>query len=682
MKKVLLYSSAILLILFTVFISSYKKGDTVNPKEINRANFDTTVKPSDNFFQYVNGNWIKNNAVPASEARWGSFNIANDTNVSRVHKILIAAAAEKNKAAGSVQQKAGDYYSMALDSDKLNKDGISPLNDEFARINAITDNNSLWKESARLMTMGTNVMFRFGVGQDDKISSKEVCRTEQGGMLLPSKDYYVDTTARMKMIRSKYIEYLSQLYIKLGETPEAAALDANKVLGMETTLANAAMSQIETRDVHATYNKMPFAEFEKTTPNIDWNTCLEIYDIKSVDTIIVGQPKFLVKISDVAKSYSIDDWKTYLRIHFFASGPVRYSLSDEISTINFNFWGKTLSGTKAMKPRWKRSVEATNGAMGELVGQLYVAKYFNPETKARVHAMVTNIITAYKERINNLTWMSPDTKKYAIAKLDKITLKLCYPDKWRDYSKLEIKNDAYVLNAFRVSKYKFNYDIEKLGKPVDRTEWGMSPQTVNAYYEPTLNEICFPAGILEFPFYEADRDDAMNYGGIGAVIGHELTHGFDDQGNQYDGDGNMRKWWTDSDSTHYFSKLGLVINQFDGFVIDSVHVKGKLTIGENTADLGGITIAYQALENDLKQHPEGIVDGFTPEQRFFISFAQVWRQNSRTAYNRQAVNTDPHSPARFRVLGPLSNMNEFYKAFNVKPGDAMYRPDSLRAVIW
>jgi len=682
MKKVLLYSSAILLILFTVFISSYKKGDTVNSKEINRANFDTTVKPSDNFFQYVNGNWIKNNAVPASEARWGSFNIANDTNVSRVHKILIAAAAEKNKAAGSVQQKAGDYYSMALDSDKLNKDGITPLNDEFARINAITDNNSLWKESARLMTMGTNVMFRFGVGQDDKISSKEVCRTEQGGMLLPSKDYYVDTTARMKMIRSKYIEYLSQLYIKLGETPEAAALDANKVLGMETTLANAAMSQIETRDVHATYNKMPFVEFEKTTPNIDWNTCLEIYGIKSVDTIIVGQPKFLVKISDVAKSYSIDDWKTYLRIHFFASGPVRYSLSDEISTINFNFWGKTLSGTKAMKPRWKRSVEATNGAMGELVGQLYVTKYFNPETKARVHTMVTNIITAYKERINNLTWMSPETKKYAIAKLDKITLKLCYPDKWRDYSKLEIKNDAYVLNAFRVSKYKFNYEVEKLGKPVDRTEWGMSPQTVNAYYEPTLNEICFPAGILEFPFFEADRDDAMNYGGIGAVIGHELTHGFDDQGNQYDGDGNMRKWWTDSDSTHYFSKLGLVINQFDGFVIDSVHVKGKLTIGENTADLGGITIAYQALENDLKQHPEGIVDGFTPEQRFFIAFAQVWRQNSRTAYNRQAVNTDPHSPARFRVLGPLSNMNEFYKAFNVKPGDAMYRPDSLRAIIW
>jgi len=681
MKKVF-YSFVFLMAGVSVVLISCHNGPAVNNNEINLANFDTTVKPGNDFFEYVNGNWMKNNPVPAAEARWGSFNIANDTNVARVHKILDEVSAKKDNAAGSIQQKIGDFYAQALDSAKLNKDGVTPLNDELAKINAITDTKSLWDESSKLMSMGANVMFRVGVGPDDKISSKEVFGIAQGGMLLPSKDYYVDTTARMKNIRAKYVEYLTQLYGEFGEKPEAAEADAKKVLEMETNMAQSAMSQIETRNVHATYNKMVFADLVNMTPNIDWTTCLNNFGLKSVDTVIVAQPEFLKNVNAIAKSYSIDEWKTYLRAHLIACAPVRYTLSDKISDINFAFWGKTMTGSKVMKPRWKRSVEATNAAMGELVGQLYVDKYFNAETKEKVHTMVTNIIAAYKERINNLTWMSAETKKAALTKLDKITLKLCYPDKWRDYSKLEIKNDAYALNAFRVSKYKFNYDMDKLGKPVDRTEWGMSPQTVNAYYEPTLNEICFPAGILEFPFFEADRDDAMNYGGIGAVIGHELTHGFDDQGNQYDGDGNMRKWWTDADSAHYFSKLGIVIRQFDDFVVDSVHVKGKLTIGENTADLGGITIAYQAMENDLKQHPEGVVEGFTPEQRFFISFAQVWRQNVRPAYSRQAVNTDPHSPGKFRVLGPLSNMSEFYTAFNVKPGDAMYRPDSLRAVIW
>jgi len=682
MKKVF-YSLSLLLAGIAIVTTSCNHGASTDglQNEIVLSNFDTTVKPGNDFFEYVNGTWLKNNPIPASEARWGSFDIANDSNIARVHKILMDASADKSKAPNSIPQKVGDFYAMALDSDKLNKDGISPLKDELANINKVSDNKSLWEECARLMKMGSNVMFRFSVGQDDKISTKEICQFSQGGMLLPGKDYYVDTTARMKKIRTAYVEYLTQLFGQLGEE-SVAAQNAEKVLHMETEMANSAMTNIETRDVHAVYNKMTFADLEKMTPSIDWTTCMNVWGLKSIDTVLVAQPKFMVQISDLTKSFSIDDWKTYLRVQLLATESIRYKLSDAIADINFNFWGKTLSGTKVMKPRWRRSVEATNAAIGELVGQLYVAKYFSAETKERVHTMVTNIITAYKERINNLTWMSPETKKFAIGKLDKITLKLCYPDKWRDYSALEIKNDAYALNAFRVGEYKFNYNLNKLGKPVDRTEWGMSPQTVNAYYEPTLNEICFPAGILQFPFFEANRDDAMNYGGIGAVIGHELTHGFDDQGNQYDGDGNMRKWWTDADSTHYFDKLGLVIRQFDDFVIDSVHVKGKLTIGENTADLGGITIAYQALENDLKQHPEGIVDGFTPEQRFFISLAQIWRQNARPAYIRQMVNTNPHAPANFRVLGPLANMSEFYKAFNVKPGDAMYRSDSLRAVIW
>jgi putative endopeptidase len=687
MKKLSTYSSlAILLAGSVILLNSCKDNKTVevNTDEINLANFDTTVKPGNDFFEYVNGGWLKNNAIPASEARWGSFDIANDTNIHRVYKLLTDASADKSKAAGSIPQKVGDYFAMGLDSDKLNKDGIAPLNDELKNINAITDNKSLWAEAARLMKMGSNVMFKFTVGQDDKISSKEICRIEQGGMLLPSKDYYVDTTARMRNIRSKYVEYLTQLFeqMTVDESKSMAPRKAETVLEMETDLANSAMTQIETRDVHAVYNKMTFTDLEKETPSIDWNTCLGVWGLKSIDTILVAQPNFMKKVSEAAKSHSIDDWKTYLIAQLLATESIRYKLSDKITDINFDFWGKTLVGSKVLKPRWRRSVEATNAAVGDLVGQLYVAKYFSPETKEKVHTMVTNIINAYKERINNLTWMSPETKKFAIGKLDKITLKLCYPDKWRDYSPLEIKNDTYAANAFRVNEYKFNYNINRLGKPVDRTEWEMTPQTVNAYYEPTLNEICFPAGILQFPFFDANRDDALNYGGIGVVIGHELTHGFDDQGNQYDGDGNMRKWWTDADSTHYFSKLGLVIRQFDNFEMDSVHVKGKLTIGENTADLGGATIAYQALENDLKQNPEGVVKGFTPEQRFFIGFAQVWRQNARPAYIRQMVNTNPHAPANFRVLGPLANMNEFYTAFNVKPGDAMYRADSLRAVIW
>ncbi len=648
--------------------------------EINRADFDTTVLPGNNFFEYVNGTWLKNNPIPPTEAVWGSFNTVYDQNILRLYGIMKEAAATKDKKEGRAEQKVGDYFSLIMDSNKLNKDGISPIKDELARINSVTDKKSLWSESARLMKMGVNVMFHFGVGQDDKISSKEICGTSQGGMTLPAKDYYTDNSDRGKMIRNKFTEYETLLFEQLGETPEAAGKDADKTLIMETELAVSAMSPSEERDVHAVYNKMTMRQLQDETPGINWQTCLDTFGLKSVDSILVAQPDFLKKVSDLANSYSTDDWKTYLRLHLIVSTAGK--LSDTLNSISFNFWDKTFRGIKQMKPRWKRAVEATSGALGELVGQLYVDKYFSASTKEKVRVMVNNIIASYKDRINNLTWMNPETKKYAIEKLDKITLKLCYPDKWRDYSALHIKNDAYVLNAIRVNEFNFNYDMNKLGKPVDRSEWEMSPQTVNAYYEPTRNEIVFPAGILQPPFFDTTRDDAMNYGAIGAVIGHELTHGFDDQGNQYDAEGNMRKWWTNSDSAHYFSKLKMVINQFDNYEIDSVHVKGDLTIGENTADLGGITIAYQALEKDLKQHPEGMVDGFTPEQRFFIAFAQVWRQNTRPAAARMRIKTDPHSPPMFRVLGPLSNMTEFYNAFNVKPGEAMYRPDSLRAVIW
>jgi len=683
MKKLLpLGFAAFLLLAVSLFNSGCKTTPASDfSKEIDFANFDTTVKPQQDFYEYVNGNWMKNHPIPPAEAAWGSFNQVNDSNLAHLRKLLEQASKNTNPQAGSTEQKVGDYFSLIMDSNKLNKDGISPLKGEFDKINAITDNKSLWSEAGHLMVIGPDVMFGFGVGQDSKISTKEVCQADQGGMSLPTKDYYLDTTMRMKMIRAGYMMYVNQLFVQMGENPEQAGKDAQIVMKIETEMAEGSRSRVELRNVQANYNKMAFAEFAKMTPDIDWQSCLAAIGLtNSVDTIIVGQPEFFKKINDMSKSVSVEDWKVYLRYHLLHSEAGR--LSDTLAKISFNFWGRTLQGVKAMQPRWKRAVQGTSGALGELVGQLYIAKYFSASVKTKVNEMVSNIIAAYKDRLNQLPWMSPETKKTALAKLDKIMLKLCYPDKWKDYSALTIKNDAYVLNSFRVNEWNNNYDLAKLGKPVDRSEWGMSPQTVNAYYNPMLNEIVFPAAIMQPPFFDTNRDDAMNYGAMGGIIGHELTHGFDDQGAQFDAEGNQHKWWTNEDSTRYYGRLGVLINQFDTYEIDSAKVNGHLTIGENTADLGGLTIAYYALQKQLQKYPEGVVEGFTPEQRFFISWAQGWRQNIRPAYVRQLVNVDPHSPARFRVVGPMSDLQEFYKAFNVKPGDGMYRPDDKRAVIW
>lgn len=697
MKKVHLFSPTVCLIVviaqFCMSCNNSKNDAEKYKGEVGLANFDTTVKPQQNFYQYVNGNWLKNNPIPASEAAWGSFNVLNDSIILRLRKILDVASSQETKP-GSIEQKVGDLYACMMDSVDLNKDGISPLQDELEKINTISDNKSLWMESAHLMEIGPDVMFGFGIEQDAKNSAKEVCTVGQGGMSLPAKDYYTQNMPMFKMLRGKFLVYATEIFQQLGESGEKASKDAQKILDIETQLANSSMSRTEERNIMAQYNKMPMTELEKTTPNIDWATIYETFGIKSIDTIIVAQPLFMKQLNKMAKSVSIGDWKTYLRFHLLSNEAGK--LTDTLAKISFNFWGKTFQGAKVMQPRWKRAVKGTNGSLGELLGQLYVAKYFSPEAKARVHEMVSNIIAAYKQRISQVSWMSPETKKYALAKLDKITLKLCYPDKWKDYSQLEIKRDAWVLNSFRINQFEFNYEKDKLGKPVDRTEWGMSPQTVNAYYNPSMNEIVFPAAIMQPPFFDPKRDDAMNYGAIGSVIGHELTHGFDDQGSQYDAKGNLHKWWTTEDSTRFHNKLNVLIKQFNGYVIDSMNVNGALTIGENTADFGGITISYTALENDLKKHPEGIVDGFTPEERFFIAWAQAWRENIRSAYQKQLITTNPHSPNIFRANGPLSNMNEFamafsvaknkenprFKGFNIKPGDGMYRADSIKASIW
>lgn len=679
MKKAIQFGAiACSIIGFAVINSSCNNADKL-PTGIVKANFDTTVKPQQNFYEYVNGSWLKNNPIPADQAEWGSFNILYVNVLNQLRTILQDAASQQAQP-GSIEQKLGDYYAVAMDSAKATKEGIHPLDDELAKIDGIKDMTSFWSETARLMKMGPDIMFSFDVEPDQKISTKEACTFAQGGMSLPNKEYYLDTTPMMKMIRGRYLDYVKNIFEQMHESDEQATKDANTVMNIETGLAKGAMSPIEERNVHATYNKMTYDKFTATAPSVAWKTCMDSVGLHNIDTVIVNMPYFFVNLDSVIKSTPLDDWKVYLKYHLvnhFAS-----KLGDTLATISFNFWNRTFAGQKKMQPMWKRAVGNTSGSMGELLGQLYVKKYFSPEAKQKVYDIVQHLIAAYKERINNLDWMDPATKKAAIDKLDKVTLKLCYPDKWRDYSGLQLKRDAWVLNDIRVNEFETAYDMNKYGKPVDKTEWGMSPQTVNAYYNPTNNEIVFPAAIMQLPFFDPNRDIAMNYGAIGAVIGHEMTHGFDDQGSQYNADGNMVKWWTYKDSVNYFKHLGVLIKQFDNYVIDSVHVQGRLTIGENTADLGGLTIAYYALQNEMKEHPEGIKDGFTPEQRFFISFAQVWRSNERPEAVKSQIQNDPHSPSIFRANGPTSDFKEFYTAFNVKPGDGMYRDSASRAGIW
>jgi putative endopeptidase len=680
MKKAIIYGSLASLGLGIAIIFPSCQGTPDNlPTGISKANFDTTAKPQQDFYEYVNGNWLKNNPIPPSESSWGSFLILRDSTVTRLRNLLQASAAQQGKP-GSMEQKLGDYYSTATDSVGMNIAGIKPLMGEFGKIDAISNFNQFWGEDAHLDKLGFNGVFGFGIGPDDKISTKEAVQFGQSGLSLPNKNYYFDTSAKFQQIRMQFVDFAGKMFMQMHENSDMAAKDAQKILSMETEIAKGCMTPIEERDVHATYNKMTYANFIKLAGSVDIKTCTDTFGLHNIDTVLISQPKFFVNLDSVTKANSLDDWKTYLKFHLLLSQAAR--LGDTIAGINFDFYGKTLNGARKMRPLWKRAVESTSGSMGELLGQLYVKNYFSPEAKEKVNDMVHHIISAYRERLNNAAWMDTATRRAAIAKLDKVTLKLCYPDKWRDYTALEIKRDAWVLNSFRVSEFAFNYNISKYGKPVDKTEWGMSPQTVNAYYNPTANEIVFPAAIMQMPFYDPNRDVAMNYGGMGAVIGHEMTHGFDDQGAEYDADGNMHKWWTQKDSANYHARLTTLINQFDNYIIDSVHVQGKLTIGENTADLGGLTIAYYALQNEMKEHPEPVKDGFTPEQRFFISFAQVWRGNNRPQRIRMQVQNDPHSPNMFRAMGPPSDMKEFYAAFGVKQGDGMYRDSASRAVIW
>ncbi len=646
------------------------------------SNIDSTVKPTDDFYQFVNGKWVTNNPIPESESRWGSFNELYEKNMAKLKDILEGAANNKNAQAGSNIQKIGDYYALAMDSVKLNADGAAPLKDELATIEAIKTTDDVVKTVAHFHTIGVGPMFSGYIGQDAKISTENITQFFQGGIGMPDKDYYLKTEERFVGIQKAYVAHIAKMFELLGDKKDVAEKNAKLIFAIETNLAKASMGRVEMRDPEKTYHKKTIKELSELTPNFKWNIYLENVGVTGIENVIIGQPEFFVALNNELKRVSVNDWKTYLRWHLIDASSSK--LSDDFVNEHFDFYGKTLLGTPALKLRWKRSLEATDKSLGDALGQIFVEKHFSEESKKRVNTMVDNLTASYEERIKTLDWMSEETKKQALDKLHKIMRKIGYPDNWKDYSSLDIKRDSYVQNFFRGNNYMFKDMVSKLGKPVDKTEWLMTTPTINAYYNSSLNEIVFPAGIMQPIFFNPDADDAVNYGCMGAIIGHELTHGFDDEGSQFDGDGNLKNWWSEEDKNKFKAKTDVLVKQFNDCVaIDDLHVNGELTLGENIADLGGLTIAYYALKKSMEGKPAvEKIDGFTPEQRFFMSWAQGWRINMRDAYLRNMIQTNPHSPGNFRANIPLSNMQEFYDAFGVKEGDKMFRPKTERAEIW
>lgn len=658
------------------------------PPPLDPANLDRSVKPGDDFYHFANGAWLKNNPIPADQTRWGSFSTLDERNKAALRVILddcAAAAAKGGEAApaGSNKQKVGDFYASGMDEAAIDAGGFQPLAPYLNEIAAIKDRTAVPALVAGLHAVGVRAIFRFEVGADEKDSETDIAQLAQGGLGLPDRDYYLLDDEKSKALRATYEDHVAKMFALLGDKPDVAAAEAKSVLNFETELAKASKTRVDLRDPQGNYHKMTVADLAKAAPGFEWKAYFASVGNAEPGGLDVGQPEFATFAAHLIDTAPIDDLKTYLRWQLLhATAPY---LSKPFVDENFRLT-QALSGAKENLPRWKRVLTATDRALGEALGQLYVEKNFPPAAKARALEEVNDLKSVLRERLANLDWMSEDTRKAALGKLDHFGVKIGYPDKWRDYSALNIKKQPYVLNVLAASAFETKREVAKIGQPVDKSEWDMTPPTVNAYYNPVRNEIVFPAGILQPPFFSDKADDAINYGGIGAVIGHEMTHGFDDQGRQYDEKGNLKDWWTPEDKQHFEERASKVVKQFYGYEIEGQHVNGKLTEGENIADLGGSKIAFLALEKALARQgteaKDKKIDDFTPAQRYFLSWAQVWRTNARPETVRMLLKVDPHSPAQFRCNGPLSNLAEFQTAFGVSEGSAMVRPAADKVQIW
>ena len=661
--------------------SCNSKKEATQESGIRLANLDQTINPRNDFYQYACGGWMKANPLTDEYSSFGSFDQLAENNRTQI-KGLIEELAKQQSQPGSITQKIGDLYNIAMDSAKLNADGVAPIKEYLDKLAAIKDRNGLSQEIATMHRDGFGPFFGLYVGADDMNSSMNIAQLYQGGLSLGEREYYLDGDDHTKEIRTKFEEHVDKMFQLAGFTAEEAQKAAKNVMKVETRLAEASKSAVELRDPYANYNKITVAQLKKEVPSIDWDAYFTTIGLKDLQDVNVGQMDEIKTVADLLKKEDLDVLKAYLQWNVINTASSY--LSDNFVAQNFDFYGRTLSGTKEMQPRWKRAVSAVNGVLGEAVGQMYTEKYFPAAAKERMIKLVGNLQKALGERIQGLEWMSEETKAKALEKLAAFHVKVGYPDKWRDYSSLEIKNDSYWANIIRSNHFDHDKMIAKAGKPVDKDEWLMTPQTVNAYYNPTTNEICFPAAILQYPFFDMNADDACNYGAIGVVIGHEMTHGFDDQGRQYDKDGNLKDWWTPEDAKNFKERAQVLVDYFGNIeVLPGLKANGELTLGENIADHGGLQVSFLALQKAMAENPLGKDEhGFTPEQRFFLSYANVWADNTRDEQIRLQTKSDPHSLGRWRVNAALPHISMWYDAFGVKEGDALYLPVEKRASIW
>ncbi len=646
---------------------------------IERSNMDFSIKPGDNFYLYANGNWLKKNPVPSSQTRWGNFNILAENNEIRLKKL--AEEAMSNPQDDSVSGRVGRFYASYMDSLALEKEGFAPIKSILKTISQLKSKKDILNQMSIMRTEGLgSPFFGFSVAQDSKNASAYITRLSQGGTTLPDRDYYLKNNNRMVEIRKAYFNYMQNLFELIGNDEALATAKAKSILDLETALASIQMSRVEMRDPDKTYHKYSVSGLNDLTPSWDWPLMLATLGVAKADSIVINNPAFFKSADAIFTALPLEVLRNYLEWNVLKTAAP--FLSHDFVQYNFEFESE-LSGQREIKPRWQRASSLTDRMLGDLIGQLYVRKYFNQAAKQRMLSLVNNVQETFASRINALPWMSGATKEQALIKLKAIVNKIGFPDKWKNYEGLAISRDHLFENIENIAKYRYHEMVDKLGKPVDKTEWGMTPPTINAYYSPVNNEIVFPAGILQYPFFDFNADDAVNYGGIAAVIGHELTHGFDDQGRKFAANGNLHNWWAKEDATKFDELAQMVISQYNGFVVnDSLHVNGKLTLGENLADLGGLAIAYQAFKNTPEGKSDVKIDGFTPDQRFFLSWAQVWRGNILPQEAAQRILTDPHSPGMYRVNGVVPNMDAWYKAFNITPGDKMYKPENERIKVW